>query len=1118
MRCRSCGFENPEGINFCGGCGVPLKNLCPKCGFENPPRFKFCGECAAPLTEQTPVPKTTRKIDKQEDKDTQVGPSLAESKAHEGERRQLTVMFCDLVGSTSISESLDPEELRDVVRTYQEACSELIDRYDGYIAQYLGDGLLVYFGYPLAHEDDAQRAVRGGLEIVGAISELSLPTLLQQSLQVRVGIHTGLVVVGEMGGGKKREPMAIVGETPNIAARLQGIAEPNTVVISSATYRLVEGLFECHNLGLHTLKGISTPMEVYQITRESGVRSRFEVTVSKGLTPLVGREQEIELLLKSWERVKEGEGQVVLLSGEAGIGKSRLVQVLKERLSGETHIRIESRCSPYYQNSALYPIIDHLQRLLFRREDSHEEKLCKLEIILEQYGFSHEETVPLFATLLSLPLSDRYPTLNLSPQRQKQKTLEALLVWLLKEAEKQPVLRVVEDLHWVDPSTLEYLSLVVEQVPRARIFALLTYRPDFSPPWAMRSHLTQITLSRLTRKQVEIMVERLTEGQSLPNEVVQQIVSKTDGISLFVEELTKMVLESGLLNVRVLGRLPPLSIPASLQDSLMARLDRLGTVKEVAQLGATLGREFTYELLQVVSPLDETSLQRELAKLVETELLYQRGLPPESRYFFKHALIQDAAYQSLLKSKRQQYHQKIAQILEERFPEIVVTEPELLAHHYTEAGILKEAIPYWQRAGERARQRSANIEAIGHLTRGLELLKILPETLERNQQEMNLQSTIAPSFMATKGYASSEVERAVLRAWELCQKLGDSPQLFPVVHALWRFYLVRPDLKTARERAEECLKIAQKAKDTELLLEAHMALGAAFLWLGDMVSAREHHQQGIDIYDPQKHGAHTFIYGQDPGVFCLSYYAWALWFSGYADKALQTAQQAFNIAQGLSHPYSLGFAMRSIAVINQLRLDTQATLKWADTLIKLSNEQGFAYWLAWGTILRGWALSKQGQGEEGVSQIVEGLTIHKDTEGELARPYFLALQAEANLEIGQAEEGISAVAEALEIVNKNEERFFEGELHRMKGELLLALSHEKQAGAEAGFFRALEVACRQSAKSLELRAVMSLSRLWQKQGKKEEAQKMLTEIYGWFTEGFETADLKKAKTLLEELS
>src|SRR3989304_1694608 len=481
MRCSSCGFENPEGMNFCGKCASLLSPRCPQCGFENPPEFAFCGKCAAPLTGQSPVPKSTQRylqLDKQEDK-----------AAPEAERRQLTVMFCDLVGSTSISESLDPEELRDVVRTYQETCSELIDRYDGYIAQYLGDGLLVYFGYPLAHEDDAQRAVRGGLEIVGAISELSLPTLLQGSLQVRIGIHTGPVVVGEIGRGEKREQLAL-GDTLNIASRVQNLSEPNTVVISSVTYHLTEGLFECRDLGLHTLKGVLTPLGVSRVLQESGVRSRFEVAVSKGLTPLVGREQEVELLLERWEQVRKGRGQVVLLCGEPGIGKSRLVQVMKERLAGESHARTESRCSPYYQNSSLYPVIDHLQRLLFRKEDSPEEKLGQLERALGggQAAVPLQETVPLFGSLLSLPVPDSYPPLNLTPQRQKQKTMEALLTWLLMEADRQPVLRIVEDLHWGDPSTLEYLSLLVEQVPTARIFAFFTFRPDFSPPWAMPSH------------------------------------------------------------------------------------------------------------------------------------------------------------------------------------------------------------------------------------------------------------------------------------------------------------------------------------------------------------------------------------------------------------------------------------------------------------------------------------------------------------------------------------------------------------------------------------------------------------------------------------------------------
>ena len=942
-----------------------------------------------PLTEQTQVPKTTKQIDKQQDETTQVGSPSVERKVPEAERRQLTVMFCDLVGSTALSEQLDPEELRDVVRIYQEVCAEVIDRFEGHIAQYLGDGLLVYFGYPLAHEDDAQRAVRGGLEIVGAISELSLPTLLQGSLQVRIGIHTGPVVVGEIGRGEKREQLAL-GDTLNIASRLQNLAEPNTVVISSATYRLTEGLFDCQDVGLHTFKGVSTPIEVYQVIRESGVRSRFEVAVTKGLTPLVGREQEVGLLLERWEQVKEGRGQVVLLCGEPGIGKSRLVQVLKERLAGETHVRIESRCSPYYQNSALYPIIDQLQRLLFRREDSHEQKLGKLEVVLGQYGFSLEEIVPLFASLLSVPLNESYPPLTLSPQRQKQKTLEALLAWLLKEGEKQPVLRIVEDLHWVDSSTLEYLSLLVEQVPKTHIFALFTFRPDFIPPWAMRSHLTQITLNRLTRKQVEVMVERVTGGKALPVEVVQEVVTKTDGVPLFVEELTKTVLESGLLregdgHYELTGPLPPLAIPTTLHDSLMARLDRLATAKEVVQLGATLGREFTYELLKAVSPLVEVTLQKGLDELVEAELLYQRGLPPQARYFFKHALIQEAAYQSLLKSKRQQYHQKIALVLEERFPETVETQPELLAHHYTVAGLRKQAIVYWQRAGQRAVQHSANIEAVSHLTKGLELLKTLPDTPDRTQQELTLQIAIGAPLRITKGFASPEVERVYARARELSQQIGETPQLFPVLRGLGGFYLARADFQTAHKLGEQCLRLAQSIQDPALLLQAHYLLGATLFCQGDIALAREHVEQGIALYNPKQHSSHAFLYGQDPGVACLFWTAWALWFLGYPDQALRRSHEAVTLAQELTHPYSLAIALNVVAFLHQFRREGHAAQEHAEASVTLSNDGGFGFILAMGIILLGWAMAEQGQGKEGIEQMRQGLASWQATGAELYR-------------------------------------------------------------------------------------------------------------------------------------
>jgi class 3 adenylate cyclase len=727
----------------------------------------------------------------------QTAPRPVPSSSPEVERRQLTVLFCDLIDSTSLASQLDPEDLRKVVGAYQETCAKVIARFEGHIAQYLGDGLLVYFGYPLAHEDDAQRAVRAGLGIVEALSQLNTYLGQEQGvhLAVRLGIHTGLVVVGDVGGGARQEQLAL-GETPNLAARLQGIAASNTLVISAATYQLLGGFFACQSLGTPLLRGVVQPLEVYQVLYESMARSRLEVAGRAGLTPMVGREQEVGLLLERWAQVKDGLGQVVLLSGEAGIGKSRLVQVLKEHVASEPQAWLTPcQCSPYHQNSALYPMIDLLERLALRfdREESPQQKLSKLEGFLVQYGLPLAEAVPLFASLLSLPLPADYAPLTMSPQQQKQQILHAFLTILLRIAAQQPVLFVMEDLHWVDPTTLELLSLLVDQGPTARILTLFTFRPDFSPPWTGRSHLTQVTLPRLQRRQAAEMTGRVAHGKALPAEVVEQVVAKTDGVPLFVEELTKMVLDSGLLQAReeryeLTGPLPPLAIPTTLHDSLMARLDRLAAVKGLAQLGATLGREFSYELLQAVAPWDQETLRRGLQQLVEAEFLYQQGLPPQATYLFKHTLIQDAAYQSLLKSTRQQYHQGIAQVLEGQFPNICETQPELLAHHYTEAGLLEQAIPYWQRAGQRAIQRSANLEAVGHLTKGLELLKKLPDTPERAQQELDFQLALGPVFHAVKGQGAPEVEQTYARARELCGQVGETLQLFPVLWGLWRFF------------------------------------------------------------------------------------------------------------------------------------------------------------------------------------------------------------------------------------------------------------------------------------------------------------------------------------------
>jgi predicted ATPase len=686
--------------------------------------------------------------------------------------------------------------------------------------------------------------------------------------------------------------------------------------------------------------------------------------------------------------------------------------------------------------------------------------------------------------------------------------------------------------HWADPSTLELLNLLIDQAPTARLYLLLTFRPEFTPPWGTRSHISQLTLSRLGRGQVTQMIDRVSGGKALPTEVIQQIVAKTDGVPLFVEELTKMVVES--VGAPSRAPLSSLGIPATLHDALMARLDRLNTAKEIAQLGATLGREFSYELLQAVSPLDEETLQKGLSQLVEAELLYQRGLPPQARYIFKHALVQDAAYQSLLKSKRQQYHQQIAQVLEGRFPETVETQPELLAHHYTEAGLTKQALPYWQQAGQKAIERSANLEAISHLTKGLEVLKTLPDTPERAQQELSLQIALGGPLMATKGYTAPEVERVYTRAQELCRQVGETPQLFQVLYWLFSFYAVRTEYKTARELGEQFLSLAQSVQDPALLLPAHQALGQCLYLLGELIPAREHLEQGIPLYDPQQHRSHAFLYGADPGVVCRTWVALALWLLGYPDQALKRTHEALSLARELSHFYSLAVALGRAAMLHRLRQERQTMQARAEETMTLATEHGFPFFAVQGSILQGWTLAEQGQTEAGIAQMRQGLAALQIMGAKSTRPYNLALLADAHGQARQAPEGLSVLAEALAMVHENEERWYEAELYRLKGELTLQqfqvsgsqfqvadlqpLAPDFQTEAEECFLKAIDIARRQQAKSLELRAVMSLSRLWQQQGKKEEARQMLAEIYGWFTEGFDTTDLQEAKTLLETLS
>jgi class 3 adenylate cyclase/predicted ATPase/energy-coupling factor transporter ATP-binding protein EcfA2 len=1052
-------------------------------------------------------------------------PLPAVPQSANAERRQLTVMFCDLVDSTALSGQLDPEDLREVVRAYQHVCAEVITRFDGHIAQLLGDGLLVYFGYPHVHEDDTQRAVRTGLGMLAAMEELNSRLRRDKGIQLalRLGIHTGLVVVGAMGGPGRQDQLAL-GETPNIAARIQGLAAPNTLMISQATYRLIQGYFECQDVGAQTLRGVSEPVHVYRVLQESGARGRLDVAVTRGLTPLVGREQEVGLLVERWAQVKAGHGHVVLLTGDAGIGKSRLVQMLKEHVAHEPHRRWECRSSEYYQNTALFPLTDLFQRLLqFHAEDTPDEKLGKLEHALSQYSIPVDESVQLFAPLLSLALPEQhYPPPHLSPQRQRQKTLESLVAILLELAEQQPVLFILEDLHWSDPTTLEFLGLLVEQVPTTAIYTLLTCRPHFQPAWHHRSYITEMTLNHLAHTQVEQIVTGVTNGKALPQEVRAQIVEKTDGVPLFVEEMTKAILESGHLKAvdghyELTGSFSTFAIPATLQDSLMARLDRLVTAKGIAQLAAIIGRQFPYDLLQAVSQLEEAMLQHELGRLMEAEIIYRRGVPPHATYIFKHALIQDAAYQSLLKSTRQQYHQRIAQVLEAQFLDTAEAEPELLAHHYTEAGLTEQAIGYWQRAGQRASDRSAHLEAISHYTTGIELLTTLPETPEHTRQALTLHIALGVALQMAKGLAAPEVEHAYTQAHTLCQQVGETPELAQVLFGLWRFYTVRPQWRTARELGETLLRLAQRAHDPALAVIAHYALGSMWLWVGALPAARQHLEEAIARYTPDQRRAPVFRMGQDPGVACRAYAAMTLWLLGYPDQALARLHDALALAHELSHPFSLAWARGWTSCVYQLRRDMPAVQAQAEATVALATEQGSAFRLAQGTSMRGWARAMQGQCEEGIAQIRQGITAWRASGAAFHIPYLYTLLAEVCDHLGHTADGLQALAEAHTLMEQQEERWCEAEVYRLRGVLLLRQTMPQPEEAEACFRQAIDIARRQEAKSLELRAVMSLSRLWQSQGKRAEAHELLAPVYGWFTEGFETADLQEAKALLDAL-
>ena len=743
--------------------------------------------------------------------------------------------------------------------------------------------------------------------------------------------------------------------------------------------------------------------------------------------------------------------------------------------------------------------------------------------MLGGYSQPLAEVAPLFASLLSLTLPEgRYPPQALNPQQQKQQTQDALIAWTLEEAERQPLLTLWEDLHWADPSTLELIGLLIEQAPTAPLLMVLTFRPEFVPPWPARSHMTPITLNRLERQHSEALVARLAGDKPLPAEVVEHIVIKTDGVPLYVEELTKTILASDILRdtgerFELTGPLSSLAIPATLQESLMARLDRLPQVRELAQLGSVLGREFAYEMISGLSTAGEITLQAGLGQLVEAELLYQRGRPPRARYTFKHALVQDAAYQSLLRRNRQQYHQQVAELLERKFPEVVEAQPELLAHHYSEAGATERAVGYWLKAGQRAARQSAHPEAIAHLRQGLAMLSDLAETPERAKQELAFQSTLGPVVMATQGYGSSEAARIYHRARELCHLVGDTEDIYPVLFGVYLLDLVRAKYQESIDVANELLERAQHAANSGARAAGHMALGVSLVQAGQPSLACQHFEQSLAVYDLEQHLPLAFRYGLEIGATFNAYWAWSLWLLGYPDQALERGRQTLALLEQVKHPYTESRGLYWNAVLHAFRREWPIVDERAAGAMRSAGEQGFALVLAAGQIMQGVAVAARGEGTTGLKQIRGGLDAYRASGAIFQRSYHLALLAEVLRAEGSQKEGIEALQEAVDLVETSGERFYEAEIHRLKGELLLAAPAKASTAAEACFHKAIEIARSQKARSLELRAATSLARLWQGQGRPDEARALLAPVYGWFTEGFETADLQDAKALLDEL-
>jgi class 3 adenylate cyclase/predicted ATPase len=1037
------------------------------------------------------------------------------------ERRQLTVMFCDLAGSTELSARLDPEDMREVIRAYQQACASVVRAYDGFLAKFMGDGVLVYFGYPRAHEGDAERAVRAGLDIAAAVGRLDAHG--QAPPKVRIGIATGAVVVGDLVGEGAAQERAVVGDTPNIAARLQALAEPGAVLIAASTRRLIGNLFHLRDLGDHAVKGYPEPIRAWVVEGARAHESRFEATRASGLTGFVGREQQIERLIDCKRRAWAGQGRVVLISGEPGIGKSRLAASLAERLSGEPHLRLRYQCSAYHSNSALYPFIQQL-RLAAGIDPAAppSEQLDKLETLLSLATRQVASVAPLFAALLAIPAGGRYPALEVSPAQQRRQTLQAFLEQFEGLARRRPILLLFEDVHWADATSRDLIDMALERVHQLPVLAIVTFRPEFAAPWGGRPEVTTLALERLEPAQVRAMVHWLAGGKHLPAEVMTQIVAKTDGIPLFVEELTKAVLESGLLieesgEYRLAGPLPPLAIPATLQDSLMARLDRLDSVGYVAQVGAAIGRSFSYPMIAAVTGLDEGSIRAALERLVDAELIFARGTPPEADYSFKHALVQDAAYESLLKSRRQALHARIVETIEARFPELVEAESEVLAQHCARADLTQKAVVYWMKAGANALLRSNLAEAETHLQAAIRLLATQPESTERLRQELACQTMLAQALIAAKGYGAAETMAAWRRAQALAAAVGSAEQRFAINYGLWVGQYAQGDLRASLALADDCLRAAETAGERTQLCVAQRMNGIARLVTGDFARAREHCARAVDLYDPALHPRLASQLGHDLLVAALSFTALSLWPLGYPDQARRAITSVLAHAKRLGHAPSLAYTYWHAGVIGVLMLREEALLaEHVEALLTLAVKHGFALWEWGGRIAQGWLRARAGGGSAAVEQMRAALGALRRTGQRVNDTMNLALLGEAQAATGDVAGGLQSIAEGIALGESTQQAFWLAELYRLQGALRLMAGADR-TGAEAALRRALAVARQQEARSWELRAAIDLAALLADDGRAGEGEALLASAYRGLTEGFDSPDLRTARALAARL-